>query len=178
LRKVRGVGIGEALRALEADALLGDRRTVVFLDELQELREWDRDGDLVQREIAAAARRPSRRLVFAFAGSETTLLQSMFVAGQPLHLLPDRYPLPAISNDAWRKGLQERFVRGGVIASETTLSSLIDASGGQPFCTMYAAKSSYASAAEEGAATLDDAHVAAGLARARAQPWWKELGGR
>jgi hypothetical protein len=176
LDRVGRTPFNEVLAALEGYAQMRGRRTIVFLDEVQEIEAWEAEGEAVEKAVAAAARRPHRQLRFVFAGSLASALEGLFANDRPLHVLSDRYPLPAIAEPDWVAGLQERLGTGGLECGPDLLARLIAASRGHPLATMYAAKEVFLAArTEEGRRAIERVHLEDGLSRARAQLWWKEF---
>lgn len=161
------------LAILEADAQLRARPTAIVIDEVQEIGRWGPDGEAVENALAAAARRPNRRLTFVSAGSERHALETLFSDGRPLHVVSDRFLLPPISRDDWIAGLHDRFVTAGLTVEEGPLDALLIESKGHPLCTMHAAKETLLAVLAEGAGRVDAVHVEAGLSQARQQLWWE-----
>lgn len=163
------------LAALEGHAQISGRKTIVFLDEVQEIDSWEAEGTAVEEALAAAARRPHRQLRFVFAGSRATSLEGLFARGRSLHVLSDLCPLPPIARGDWLEGLRARFVQGGLECGEEVLTYLLDASKGHPLATMYVAKETFLAAHADGRDAVERVHVDDALTRARAQLWWEEF---
>jgi hypothetical protein len=170
LERIGRVPFDKVLAALEAHAQISARRTIVLLDEVQEV-----EGKAVENALAAAARRPHRQIRFAFAGSRATALAGLFARGRPLHVVSDRYPLPAIGTDDWIEGLQERLREGGLACDDDVLAYLLEHSNGHPLATNYAAKEAFLAAHAEDVREVERVHVDDALSRARAQLWWEEF---
>jgi hypothetical protein len=175
LERVGLTPFDQVLAALEGYAQISGRRTVVFLDEVQEVDEWKGEGTAVEKALVAAARRPHRQLRFVFAGSHDTALETLFAHGRPLHVLSDRCPLPPIAPDDWIAGLKDRFTEGGVECDDTVLTHLLGESRGHPLATVYLAKETFLAARYGGATAVEQVHVEDGLSRARLQLWWEEF---
>ena len=175
LERVGLTPFNHVLAALEGYAQISGRRTIVFLDEVQEIGEWSREGEAVEDAIVAAARQPHRQLRFVFAGSLATALEGLFAPERPLHVLSDRYPLPTIEAGDWLDGLRKRLSEGGLECDDDVLSYLLEGSNGHPLATMYLAKETFLAAHAGGAREVERVHVDDGLSRARAQLWWEEF---
>jgi len=167
----------DVLAALEAYAQVSGRRTVVFLDEVQEIAAWSGEGGAVEGALATAARRAHRQLTFVFAGSLASALEGLFARERPLYALSDRYELPAIGAEDWVAGLRKRLREGGLACDYETLAYLLEASNGHPLATMYVAKEAFLSARDADSREVERVHVDDALVRARAQLWWAEFAG-
>jgi hypothetical protein len=177
LERVGLTPFDQVLAALEGYAQISGRRTVVFLDEVQEIDEWKGEGEAVERALVAAARREHRQLRFVFAGSHDTALETLFAPDRPLHVLSDRCPLPPIDEADWLAGLAERLREGGLECDDEVLSHLLGESRGHPLATMHLSKVAFLAARKSDARRLELVHVDDGLAEARKQLWWKEFTG-
>jgi hypothetical protein len=163
------------LAALEGYAQISGDRTMVFLDEVQEIDAWAAEGKAVEDALAAAARRPHRQLRFVFAGSRATALEGLFAEGRALHVLSDRCKLPQIASGDWLQGLRERLDAGGLGCDDEVLEYLLDESKGHPLATMYVAKETFLAARADDRGAVERVHVDDALLRARAQLWWEEF---
>lgn len=163
------------LAALEGYAQISGHRTIVFLDEVQEIDAWKAEGKAVEEALAAAARRPHRQLSFVFAGSLAKALEGLFAPGRSLHVLSDRCELPPIARDDWLDGLQKRLVVGGLECSDEVLTYLLAESKGHPLATMHVAKETFLAAHADERRVVERVHVDDALSRARAQLWWEEF---
>ncbi len=92
----KGASLRQSLLALDANGRAADERTVIVLDEAQDLVRWS-DSDNVQQEIANTIKRPGSTVSFVFSGSEKSTLLALYEdAKAPLHGLGRRFPLPEI----------------------------------------------------------------------------------
>jgi hypothetical protein len=131
-----GATLRNALLALDAHGHATGERSVVVLDEAQDLLRWE-DALEVQREIAMAIKRASSTVSFVLSGSvKHTLLGLYHNAEAPLHGLGKRFPLPEISRDDWCAGLAQRFSRAGVDIAAAQLHQIVYFSEGHPLRTM------------------------------------------
>lgn len=132
----KGASLRGALLALDANGRAAGERTVIVLDEAQDLVRWS-DSDEVQQELANAIKRPGSTVNFVFSGSgKSTLLALYEDAKSPLHGLGRRFPLPEISRDDWYSGLRERFERCGIAIERNELQQIVFHSEGHPLRTM------------------------------------------
>lgn len=99
------------LEALDVAAILKDATLVVFIDEIQEVSAWGRDGEAVQDAITARMKHPGSRLVFVFAGSEPRAGRALLAEGQAMAELVTEFGVPPISRDDWHDGLVKRSRR-------------------------------------------------------------------
>lgn len=126
----------QALLALDAHGRAADQRTVIVLDEAQDLVRWS-DSDEVQQEIANAIKRPESTVNFVFSGSEKSTLLALYENPKaPMHGLGRRFLLPEISRDDWYAGLQARFERCGIAIESSQLQQIVFHSEGHPLRTM------------------------------------------
>ncbi len=132
----RGATLRGALLALDAHGHTTGKRTIIVLDEAQDLLRWE-DALDVQREIAVTIKRARSTVNFIFSGSEKhTLLGLYDDADAPLHGLGRRFPLPEISRDDWCSGLARRFASAGVEIDAAELHEILFFSEGHPLRTM------------------------------------------
>ena len=132
----KGATLRQALLALDAHGRAADQRTVIVLDEAQDLVRWS-DADEVQQEIANAIKRPDSTVNFVFSGSEKSTLLALYETSKaPLHGLGRRFLLPEISRDDWYAGLRERFERCGIAIESSQLQQIVFHSEGHPLRTM------------------------------------------
>jgi hypothetical protein len=132
----KGASLRGALLALDANGRAAGERTVIVLDEAQDLVRWS-DSDQVQQELANAIKRPGSTVNFVFSGSEKSTLLALYEdAKAPLHGLGRRFALPEISHDAWYSGLRERFERCGITIERNQVQQIVYHSEGHPLRTM------------------------------------------
>ncbi len=131
-----GATLRGAMLALEAHGHATGQRTIIVLDEAQDLVRWD-DALEVQQEIATTVKRPRSTVNFVFSGSETHTLLALYEDRQgPLHGLGMRFPLPEISRDDWSAGLRQRFDTAGIPVDAEQLHQILYYSDGHPLRTM------------------------------------------
>ena len=89
-------------------------RTLIALDEVQELTAWP-DSNAVQHCLAATIKRVGSTVAFVFSGSEKHTIAALFDTPEsPLHGLGIRRSLPAISREEWVIGLEDRYAQAGI----------------------------------------------------------------
>jgi hypothetical protein len=132
----KDASLRQALLALDAHGRASDQRTVIVLDEAQDLVRWS-DSAEVQQEIANAIKRAGSTVSFVFSGSEKSTLLALYEDPKaPLHGLGRRFQLPGISADDWYAGLRERFERCGIAIERNQLQQIVYHSEGHPLRTM------------------------------------------
>ena len=128
--------IRRALLALDAHGHATGQRTIVVLDEAQDIAGWP-DTLAVQREIAATIKRPASTVNFVLSGSEKhTLLALYDDTDAPLHGLGMRFELPEISWDDWCAGLAARFAQASIMIAPKQLQEIVYHSDRHPLRTM------------------------------------------
>jgi hypothetical protein len=131
-----GATVRRALLALDAHGHAIGGRTIIILDEVQDLLRW-KDALDVQHEIAAAIKRANSTVSFVFSGSEMHTLAGLYEdKNAPLHGLGRRFPLPIIARDDWCKGLARRFSHAGIDIDSAQLHQILFYSEGHPLRTM------------------------------------------
>jgi hypothetical protein len=156
-----------ALRLAQRIAERDVRRTVIFLDEFQEITSGlYGDPDVVTRQMRAVLQR-SDRVTVLFAGSVAHLMRDLFAPSRrAFSRFGSFFDLSPIPRDAWRAGLAERFQRSGRGIEPTALDRLLDYASGHPRATMLIAQHAQLVAIETVAQQVDDAIVQEGLDRA------------
>jgi hypothetical protein len=131
-----GTTLRKALLALDAHGRATGQRTIIVLDEVQDLVKWP-DALPVQQEMATTIKRPSTTVNFVLSGSEKHTVRALYDDPEaPLHGLGKRFPLDAISTDDWLTGLRRRFTGAGVDVEVAQLHQVLYDSEGHPLRTM------------------------------------------
>lgn len=126
----------EAFLALDAHGRAEGRRTIVMLDEAQDLARWG-DSLAVQHEVAIAIKRAGSTVNFVLTGSEKHALLALYDEHDaPLHGLGIRFQLPEISRDDWVLGLRARFDQAEIQVDSDQLHQIVLGSEGHPLRTM------------------------------------------
>ena len=111
---------------------------VVFLDEVQALDYW-RDQDAVATEIGGRLRQPDPQVTLLFAGSEPSLVASLFAKGGLLEFDAVDFHLSPIDPQPWREGLRRAFRELGLDITDDAVDHILRATGGEPHRTMLVA---------------------------------------
>jgi type II secretory pathway predicted ATPase ExeA len=160
---VRGAGLvegdeGQAIEAIvqemRAGAERGDRgwaldaavalveekggRVVVFVDEAQQLDGWN-DREEVAAELLARMREPEAPVTFLFAGSEPSLVRTLFAKGGLLEFDAHDFPLSPIDPQPWREGLRRAFRALDAEITTRAVDRILEATDGHPHRTMLVA---------------------------------------
>ncbi|HKP90117.1 MAG TPA: hypothetical protein VJT75_09105 [Thermoleophilaceae bacterium] len=146
LRAARPDGASQIAATIdEIEALARSRgcSAVVFLDEIQEIARWE-DSDQAQGELRARLRRPGGHLRFLFAGSQPSLVETLFRRDGALDFQGLEQPLAPISSDDWHDGLRRAFDLLGCEIEDRAIDEILEASGGHPMRTMLAARETHA----------------------------------
>ncbi|MGO9902935.1 MAG: hypothetical protein ACLP0J_25325 [Solirubrobacteraceae bacterium] len=167
----QGRGSPTVAEALAAVAHAGhDRGAVIFLDEAEALHAQPEAADALR----AVMRARSRTLTLVFAGSEPSLMETLFADGGLLETNAQPFALePVIAPHAWMEGLRTHMREYlGVTIDRGAVDILLDASGGHPYRTMLAANRTHALARELVQTHIDEALAATALARVRRDRRW------
>jgi hypothetical protein len=131
-----GTTLENALRALDARGHAASARTVIAVDEAQELASWS-DSNAVQACFAATIKRVESTVAFVFSGSEKHTIAALFETPEgPLHGLGIRRALPPISRDDWVTGLGDRYAQAGIAIDAKTIHKILYYSHELPLPTM------------------------------------------
>jgi hypothetical protein len=131
-----GATLDNALRALDARGHATSTRTVIAVDEAQELAAWP-DSNAVQHCLAATIKRVDSTVAFVFSGSEKHTLAALFDTPEaPLHGLGIRRSLPPISRDDWVTGLADRYAQAGITIDTEAIHKILYYSHELPLPTM------------------------------------------
>lgn len=159
--------VADGLTAVEAAG--GESGAVVFFDEAQRLHEL---GDVVTA-IRGVMLTPDSRLTFVFAGSEESLMESLFSEGGLLEVQGQPFELGPIPPHLWVEGLRTHCRDYlGVTISRQAVELIVDAAGGHPYRTMMAANRAHQRAQELVLSDIDDAVARDAIERARRDRRW------
>jgi hypothetical protein len=143
---------------------------VVFFDEASALHA---QPDAI-RALRAALETPGRALTFLFAGSEQSLMDSLFAEGGLLEVHGQPFALDEIPQHMWMEGLRSHLSQYlGVTISRDAVDIILEASGGHPFRTMLAANRAHAHAWELAEHHIDDPVAFEAVRRARHDRRWE-----
>lgn len=161
--------------AFEAAVQLAEERggrAIILVDEVQRLNGWA-DRDEVAAELLARMREPDTPVTFLFAGSEPSLVQTLFSAGGILEFDAHDFPLSPIDPQPWREGLRRAFRALGAEITTRAVDVIVDATGGHPHRTMLAANRAHEEAEFAEEAVVDEAVAVAAINRAKASRFWE-----
>lgn len=147
-------------------------RATVFVDEAQLLHGWD-DRAGVAAALLARMRQPEKPISFLYAGSEPTMLRTLFDEGGLLEYDALDFRLSPIDPQPWREGLRKAFRELGIDITTRAVDLILDATGGQPHRTMLAANRAHEQAVFAEQEIVDDAVADAGVRAARDSRLWE-----
>lgn len=128
--------LADALKALDARGHAANARTIVAVDEAQELANWE-DCKAVQQCLATTIKRGESTVAFVFSGSEKHTVAALFeTPDAPLHGLGIRRSLPPIGRDDWVTGLINRYDQAGIAIDADTIHKILYYSHELPLPTM------------------------------------------
>lgn len=159
--------VAQALEALEQTE--NEHGAVVLFDEAHALH--------AMPEVTAALRglmnAPGRALTFLFAGSDRSLMDSLFSHGQLLEVQGQPFDLGEIPRHLWLEGLRTHCLDYlGVTVSRSAIEVILDASEGHPYRTMLAANRAHARVKELAESDIDEAVAHDAVERARRDRRW------
>ena len=154
-------------RIAEADGV----QAVVFFDEFQEVgspNEPYGDSDRLTKRMRAIFQRTTS-VSYLFAGSLEHLMRHLFTpADRALHQFGGFHDLRPIDDEAWFKGLGERFAADDCEVEPDALRRIIEYGEGQPRSTMLIAQKTHLTTIELDTRLVDLATVEQGLLAAMA----------
>ena len=161
--------LARALTAVERSAQLRGVRASVFIDEIHRVAGWP-GTEQTQEDLASAIQAHGESSLI-FAGSSRRAVEELFGEGKPLSHDGLRFPIPAISDEAWEIGLRERFAKADLEVTPQTIREILAITDGHPQRTMAICAHAQAIATES---TVDNAIIKLAHDRARAQPSWNQ----
>ncbi len=157
-------------QALEALDRVGSKHgAVVLFDEAHALHAMPE----VATALRAVMNAPDRAVTFLFAGSDRSLMGSLFSEGQLLEVQGQPFELQEIPRHLWLEGLRTHCLDYlGVTVSRSAIEVMLDASKGHPYRTMLVANRAHARAKELAQSAIDDAVARDAVDRARRDRRW------
>jgi len=138
--------LAEALELPQRAALADGRRCVVFFDEFQEIaggRHPYGDPDALTKRMRATFQRATQ-VSYLFAGSVEHVMRDLFAPQHSaLSGFGSFYALRAISAEAWREGLRERFAADGCEIAPDALEEIVTFGELHPRVTMLIAQQTH-----------------------------------
>jgi DNA-binding transcriptional ArsR family regulator len=139
---------------------------VVFFDEFQEIGSSNQpygDADRLTKRMRAIFQR-STSVSYLFAGSLEHLMRDLFTPShRALHQFGGFHDLRPIDDEAWMKGLGERFAADDCEIQPEALTRIIEYGEAQPRSTMLIAQKSHLTTVELDTRLVDLAVVEQGL---------------
>jgi uncharacterized protein len=147
------------------------KQVVVFFDEFQEIASTQRpygDPDRLTKRMRAIFQR-SMGVSYLFAGSIEHLMRDLFTPTQrALHQFGGFHDLRPIDEDAWARGLRDRFGADECEVDDDALARLIDYGELHPRSTMLIAQKTHLTSVELETRTIDLSVVEQGFLAAMA----------
>jgi DNA polymerase III delta prime subunit len=147
-------------------------RAIIFIDEAQRLHGWA-DRDQVAADLLARMREPDTPVTFLFAGSEPSLVQTLFSTGGMLEYDAHDFPLSPIDPQPWLEGLRRAFRALDAEITTRAVEVIVDATDGHPHRTMLVANRAHEEAEFAKEAVVDEAVAVAAINRAKASRLWE-----
>lgn len=185
----------EVLAALEAASVLAEQPIVLFVDEIQRVRnykqrgqrrkEWDdqQDGLVVQQALASVMHGTSA-VTIMLAGSDGDAIAELREEGMPLHHDGVDFDVPQIGDEDWVTGITQRFAEVGIPIARERILEVLDASRRHSQRTMSVFHQLHQiaemnrdpelQAGGDPGELIDARAVAEAIARARRHPSWKD----
>jgi hypothetical protein len=172
LRVATDRGTGWALDAAVHLAEDKGGRATVLIDEAQLLHDWA-DRDQVAAQLLARMRAPERPIAFLFAGSEPSLVQTLFSKGGLLEFDAHDFHLSPIDSQPWREGLRRAFRALDAEIATRAVDLILEATAGHPHRTMLVANRAHEEADFAHEAVVDEAVATVAIERARDSRLWE-----
>jgi hypothetical protein len=171
-------GVDNVAAALEdAERLAADREShlYVFIDEAQELMTWP-DAQELQKELRKRMRDSDRRTTYLFAGSEPSMVDSMFAPDGLLEFDGQHLPLSPLLEDQARDDLRRSFGDLGFEVDPRSLDHMLTAADGRPVRLMLIASRACSLAEVIGQQLVDTTILDQAIVEARQDRLWQQGG--
>jgi hypothetical protein len=145
---------------------------IVFIDEAQQLDAWN-DREEVASELLARMREPGAPVTFLFAGSEPSLVKTLFTKGGLLEYDAHDYPLSPIDPQPWREGLRRAFRALDAEITTRAVDLILEATDGHPHRTMLVANRAHEEAEFAHEAVVDEALAEVAVRAAKESRLWE-----
>jgi len=162
---------GWALEAAVALAGENGGRAIVFIDEAQQLDGLN-DREEVAAELLARMREPEAPVTFLFAGSEPSLVKTLFTKGGLLEFDAHDFPLSPIDPQPWREGLRRAFRALDAEITTRAVDLILEATDGHPHRTMLVANRGHEEAEFAHEAVVDEALADVAVRTAKESRLW------
>jgi hypothetical protein len=167
-------GIQRLAAALDEVERLAAERVVdatVLVDEAPELAGWD-DAEDLQRELRKRMRATDRRIAFVYAGSDRSMMKSLFAPDGLLAFDGQHLELSPLHDDLAREDLRRSFRDLGSDIAGRGLDVMITAADGRPLRLMLVANKAHRLASEVGEAVIDEDIAMLAVREARQDRLW------
>jgi hypothetical protein len=171
--RASGSGSAQLTWALDYAATAGraGEGVAIFLDEIQRLEWWADHGE-VAAELSGRMRQPDGEITFLFAGSEPSLVKSLFGKDGLLEHNALEFQLSPIDHQPWREGLRRAFKELGLTITDVAVDLILAASEGRPHRTMLAANRTAETTQFAELTEADTVAAEQGVVAARANRLW------
>jgi len=147
-------------------------RAIVFIDEAQVLQNLD-DADAVASQLLGRMRQPETPMTFLFAGSEPSLVRTLFDEGGLLEFDAHDFRLSPIDPQPWREGLRRAFRALDAEITTRAVDMILESTGGHPHRTMLVANRAHEEAEFAREPVIDDALAGTAIERAKESRLWE-----
>jgi hypothetical protein len=147
----------------------------VFIDEAQGLIKWPDAEDLL-KELRKGMRDASRRTSYLFAGSEPSMIETMFAPDGLLEFDGQHLPLSPLQEDQARDDLRRNFGDLGFEVDAESLHHMLAVADGRPVRLMLVASRSCSLAEVIGHQHLDTVVIDQAIVEARQDRLWQQGG--
>lgn len=142
-----------ALTTMERIAQKDQHRLIVLIDEFQEI---DRLGGTALLKQLRSIMQYQQGVSYLFLGSEPSLMQTLFAdRRQAFYRFATLLHLPDIDAEEWSQYAQHKFAQASLSIQPDAFQSMIEQTGGHPFCVMAVLSEAYVWAKLTGVHTID-----------------------
>jgi hypothetical protein len=163
---------GWALDAALALAEESGGRAIMFIDEAQ-LLDGVSDREEVAAELLAQMRAPEAPVTFLFAGSEPSLVKTLFTKGGLLEFDAHDFSLSPIDPQPWREGLRRAFRALEAEITTRAIDLILEATDGHPHRTMLVANRAHEEAEFAHESVVDEALAEVAVRTAKGSRLWE-----
>jgi hypothetical protein len=172
MRAATARGLGWAVDAAVELAEEKGGRAIVFIDEAQLLQSLD-DPDAVASQLLRCMRQAEAPLTFLFAGSEPSLVRTLFSKGGLLEFDAHDFRLSPIDPQPWREGLRRAFRALDAEITTRAVDVILESTDGHPHRTMLVANRAHEESEFARESVVDDTVAVVAVERARDSRLWE-----